>query len=156
MATVLQHVRETDRVRAATPREVNERIDRETEQNLLTSASADGQVLREKIIAAGYEWSFDRVVEVEAALTGIAGLILGVAINRRFLAITGFAASMMLVHSLHGWYPLLPVLRRLKVRSQSEIDREYYALKALCGDFDPVDDADAQRRAAAAWRAVIE
>lgn len=156
MATALQHVREPDRVRARTRREINERIDRETEQNLLSVSSADNQILQEKISAVGHEWSFERIVEVEAALTGLAGIVIGAAVDRRFLAIPGFAAAMMLLHATQGWYPLLPLLRRLKVRSQDEIDREYYALKALRGDFDPVADADSKRRAAAAWRAVIQ
>jgi len=50
----------------------------------------------------------------------------------------------------------LPLLRRLGLRSQEEIDREYYALKALRGDFDDVVEAAATERATAAWRAVLK
>jgi hypothetical protein len=61
---------------------------------------------------------------------------------------------MMLLHAIHGWYPLLPVLRRIGVRSQDEIERERYALKALRGDFRSLKTAESDRRAEAAWQAV--
>jgi hypothetical protein len=34
-----------------------------------------------------------------------------------------------------GWYPLMPLFRRLGIRTAREIERERYALKALRGDF---------------------
>ena len=62
---------------------------------------------------------------------------------------------MMLLHATHGWYPLLPLLRRLVVRTRDEIDRERFALKALRGDFEGVRSAETARRAEAAWNAVL-
>ena len=41
----------------------------------------------------------------------------------------------LLQHALQGWCPPLPLLRRLGVRTQAEIERERYALKAIRGDF---------------------
>ena len=38
-------------------------------------------------------------------------------------------------HAVTGWCPPVPVMRRLGVRTRSEIDREKFALKALRGDF---------------------
>jgi hypothetical protein len=62
---------------------------------------------------------------------------------------------MVFLHAIQGWYPLLPLFRRMGIRSQDEIDRERYALKALRGDFDAVSTVDSDTaRAAAAWRAV--
>jgi hypothetical protein len=46
-------------------------------------------------------------------------------------------------HALQGWCPPLPLLRRLGVRTQQEIERERYALKALRGDFDAVPGTSA-------------
>lgn len=66
----------------------------------------------------------------------------------------GGAAGIMLVHALNGWYPLLPLFRRLGVRSQDEIDRERYALKALRGDFAGVRSAESDQKAEAARDAV--
>ena len=67
----------------------------------------------------------------------------------------GLAAGMVLVHALNGWYPLLPLFRRRGVRSQDEIDRERYALKALRGDFRGVRTAESDEKAEAAWTAVM-
>jgi hypothetical protein len=47
------------------------------------------------------------------------------------------------------------LLRRLGVRTEDEIERERYALKALRGDFAPVANAEGDARADAAWRAVM-
>jgi hypothetical protein len=41
----------------------------------------------------------------------------------------------MLLYGTTGRYPLLPIFRRLGLRTAREIARERYALKALRGDF---------------------
>jgi hypothetical protein len=126
-----------------------------TQIKLREAAERGPEELSERIGRARSEWDFERVVEVEASLTGLMGLVLGAISGRRFFFfMPGIAASMLLVHALHGWYPLLPVLRRIGVRSQNEIDTEYYALKLLRGDFDQVSSSAAEGRAAAAWAAV--
>jgi hypothetical protein len=88
---------------------------------------------------------------------GLVGLALGLA-DRRFLVMPAFVAVMLLLHATHGWYPLLPIFRRVGVRSRDEIDRERYGLKALRGDFTALlpADAAAAERAAAVWKAVCE
>ena len=45
-------------------------------------------------------------------------------------------AAFLLQHALQGWCPPLPVFRWYGVRTQSEIEQERYALKAIRGDFD--------------------
>jgi hypothetical protein len=44
----------------------------------------------------------------------------------------------LLLHGVQGWRPPVPVLRRIGVRTRSEIDREKFALKVLRGDFQSV------------------
>jgi hypothetical protein len=156
MSSAIQHARDADRLRANTRPDVNERLDHNTELRLREAASRSKDGLTDRITDLGREWNFDRVIEVEASMTGLTGLVLGAFLDPRFLLMPGMAASMLLLHSVQGWYPLLPLLRRLGLRSQEEIDREYYALKALRGDFDDVADAAAAERAAAAWRAVLK
>ena len=41
----------------------------------------------------------------------------------------------LLQHAVQGWCPPLPFFRANGVRTQSEIDEEKFALKALRGDF---------------------
>jgi hypothetical protein len=63
---------------------------------------------------------------------------MGIARDRRFLAIPLVVQAFFLQHALQGWCPPLPILRRLGVRTAAEIDEERYALKALRGDFEQV------------------
>jgi hypothetical protein len=81
------------------------------------------------------EWDVERVLEAESASMILLGLALGGAVHRRFFLLPVFAGSMVLVHALHGWYPLLPLFRRLGLRTREEIGAERNALKLLRGDF---------------------
>lgn len=148
------HATDLDRVRANTWRDVNERLDAEAALRIKTAANDDA-ALSESIAELDREWDFERILEAEAATMGLVGLLLGVRVHPRFLLLPGFVASMVFLHAIQGWYPLLPLFRRIGIRSQDEIDRERYALKALRGDFDAVSAAGSETaRAAAAWRAV--
>ena len=60
---------------------------------------------------------------------------MGAIVSRKWFALPGVVAGFLLQHALQGWCPPLPIFRRLGVRTQSEIDHERYALKALRGDF---------------------
>lgn len=155
--TLPMHAPPHDRVRANTWPEVNAQLDREARLRLRTAAAtASADDLSARIERLDTEWDFDRVLETEASLMGLAGLTLAAVFGRRLLVIPGFAAAMVFVHSTTGWYPLLPVFRRLGVRTRDEIDRERYAVKAIRGDFHdiPGTGSDAAERASAAWQAV--
>lgn len=152
----LAHAPEVDHVRANTWPEVNDRLDIATRLRLRRAAALPAADLSERISVVDKEWDFERVVEAEASLMGLTGLLLGAFIDRRLLAMPALVATMLLVHSTHGWYPLLPAFRRAGIRSRDEIERERYALKAIRGDFAalPPAAAPAAERAAAAWKAV--
>lgn len=158
MTTTLPvHAPASDRVRANTWPEVNARLDREARLRLRSAASSSSaDDLSARIERLDSEWDFDRVLESEASLMGLVGLTVAALFDRRLLVIPGFVAAMVLVHSTTGWYPLLPVFRRLGVRTRDEIDRERYAMKAIRGDFHdiPAAGGDAADRASAAWQAV--
>jgi hypothetical protein len=136
---------------------VNAVIDRRSRLQLRYLAGAGGMDdLSRRIESLEHEWDFDRVLETEASLMGLAGLSLAFLVHRGFLAIPGAVAAMVLLHGTHGWYPLLPLFRRLGVRTRNEIDQERYALKAIRGDFHALPPAGsaAEERATAAWEAV--
>jgi hypothetical protein len=99
------------------------------------------------------EWDIERAIETEAPLVILAGVALAALAGRRFLAVPAFAAGMLLVHTLHGWYPLLPVFRALGLRSAREIGAEMYALKRSRGDFAAVAAGEPAERAERAYRA---
>jgi hypothetical protein len=153
------HAPPADRTRANTWPAVNERLDLLAQLRLRAAAAGDASdELTARIERLDHEWDFDRIVETEASLMGLLGLALALAVDRRLLVAPGLVATMLLLHSIHGWYPMLPLFRRLGVRTRDEIDRERYALKAVRGDFHGIPPADspAAERAAAAWQAVCE
>src|SRR5947209_14291072 len=117
MSIAIQHAPDADRLHANTGPEVNERLDHNTELRLREAASRSKDGLTDRIIDLGREWNFDRVIEVKASMTGLTGLVLGAFLDCRFLLMLGMAASMLLLHSVQGWYPLLPLLRKLGLRS---------------------------------------
>jgi len=89
------------------------------------------------------EWPVDRVLQTQAATLSLAGVVLGVGLDRRLLWLPALVSLFLLQHALQGWCPPLPLLRRLGVRTAEEIALERYALKALRGDFRGVPQAGA-------------
>jgi hypothetical protein len=132
-----------DRARRHTAQSVLRRIDDDTVSHLAEVARHPERA-QERLAALDREWDLDRVVETEAAAMGLVGLALGTALSPRLLAMPGVVGAAVLLYSLRGMYPLLPLFRRLGVRTSREIERERYAVKALRGDFSALPDAPAQ------------
>jgi hypothetical protein len=151
----LHHAADMDRVRASTETTINDRIDAETEYRLLQFANEPSASVSGRLEELDGEWDLERVLETEASSIGLAGLILAFFVSKRFLLLPGVVGTMVFLHATQGWYPLLPIFRRLGLRTRNEIDRERYALKALRGDFAEVGSAESAARARAAWHAVL-
>lgn len=128
-----------DRVRRHTAAQVLRRIDDDTLAHLGAYAEADDADVHHRLQDLDREWDTDRALEVEAATVGLAGLALGVLVRPVFLAVPAFAAAAVLTQALTGRYPLMPLFRRLGLRTAKEIARERHALKALRGDFAAID-----------------
>lgn len=126
---------ESDRVRKHTATEVLRQIDHETVENLVKSIDGGPSLCQQRGAQLEQEWDTDRALETEASLMALTGLALGATVSRKFFAMPGLVASMVLLHAVTGAYPLLPIFRRLGLRTQKEIQRERFALKALQGDF---------------------
>lgn len=76
------------------------------------------------------EWDVERVLKAFAAMTVMGGVGLSLR-DKRFLTIPGLVSVTLLQHAIQGWSPPLPLLRRLGVRTQTEIQVERNSLKAL-------------------------
>jgi hypothetical protein len=110
------------------------RIEKETAQRLwyyLDHPYEIDQRLRE----LDEDWDMERLLEVNASTLALLGMGLGLAVNRRFYLLPALVMGFLLQHALQGWCPPVPLFRRLRVRTQSEIELERYSLKALRGDF---------------------
>jgi hypothetical protein len=123
-----------DRVPANTAKSVNQRIREQTEINIRHFAAHPEQI-DDRLHELEREWDIERVIETQASGAVLTGVLLGATVDRRFLILPAVVGAFLLQHALQGWCPPVPILRRLGVRTQNEIDAEKYALKALRGDF---------------------
>ncbi|MEJ7930820.1 hypothetical protein WG922_12640 [Ramlibacter sp. AN1015] len=127
--------RSHDRARRHTARSVLRRIDDDTVGHLMEVAQKPETASR-RLEALDREWDMDRTIEAEAAAMGLMGLALGAFVRPAFLAMPATVGAAVFLFGTRGIYPLLPIFRRLGVRTALEIERERYAVKALRGDFD--------------------
>ena len=139
-----------DRVQAHTSKRVNRRIAADADRRVSASAGQSPGRIAARIAALEGEWDMERWLETNASIIALAGTLLGLFVNRRFLAIPVLVLGFLLMHALQGWCPPVPILRRMGVRTRREIDEEKYALKALRGDFDEVKPAPAKPKRSAA------
>lgn len=122
------HGGDADRVRRSTPDHVNQEIDRRTARRIAAMDDGSEGRIRARIAELDREWDVERVLEVNASTLALLGLGLGLTRNRKWLIVPGIVLPFLLQHGLQGWCPPLPILRRLGVRTQREIDAEKYAL----------------------------
>jgi hypothetical protein len=110
---------------------VNREIDQQTNSNIRRYANSSEEVINRRIEELDQEWDIERALEANASTLALTGLLLGLTVNRKWLVLPTVVLSFLLQHSLQGWCPPLPLLRRMGVRTRGEIDREKYELKAL-------------------------
>ncbi|MBV8939105.1 MAG: DUF2892 domain-containing protein [Alphaproteobacteria bacterium] len=128
------------RVPRNTPDAFNQKIIKQTERNIAYYA-AHPEEIDARLEELDQEWDVERTLEANAASVSLASVLLGIFVSRRFLYLPALVGGFLLQHAVEGWCPPLPVFRRMGVRTQTEIERERYALKALRGDFDHVHTA---------------
>jgi hypothetical protein len=133
----------TGRVQQHTADCVNKEIREATERNVLCAAAGGPEAIGRRIAELDREWDIERALEANAATACLVGVILGSTVNRKWFAFPAVVGSFLLHHAIQGWCPPVPVMRRLGFRTQTEIETERYALKALRGDFQEVSQGEA-------------
>lgn len=113
----------------------NRRIHARTLHDVSRYFEATEETISARIKELEREWDIERTLEANAATVSLAGLALGIFVDRRYLLLPVAVAGFLLQHALQGWCPPLPVLRRLGVRTAAEIHQEILALRILRGDF---------------------
>ena len=140
---------EIERVRRHTSPRTNERIDRAISETIQAYGTRTEGAISRRLDELDREWDIERMLQTNAASLALLGVILGVAADRRWLALSGGVLGFLLMHGVQGWCPPLPLFRRLGVRTRGEIDRERFALKFLRGDFDFVRKSSGEINVAA-------
>ncbi len=138
---------QADRVRENTAQQINESIDRDINAKVREYAMRPAEEITRRIGELDREWDIERLLEANASVLALAGLLLGARVDRRWLILPGIVLPFLFQHSIQGWCPPMPVLRRLGVRTRQEIDREKYALKVLRGDFSGMGERPDPERA---------
>jgi hypothetical protein len=131
-------VNDSGDARARTPRDVNERIDRETDERVRYYATRPVDFVSHRISELDSEWDVDRVLRADIAGLGLIGAGLLVALRKSWLALPIVALSLVAGSSTDTTQPLLVALRQIGVRTRGDIERERTALRALRGDFGPL------------------
>lgn len=136
------------RVKKHTAPSVNGKIQLQTKANIAYFAAHPKEIdgrLRE----LDAEWDVERWLEVNSATLSLAGLALAITRGRKWLLLPLVVQGFFLQHAIEGYCPPLPLIRRLGVRNEAEIETERQALKAIRGDFEgAAKSGDAALRAA--------
>lgn len=122
------------RVEWNTSAQLAQEIEDQLKENISRYLHADRTLIDQRLKELDAEWNVERLIETEAPSMIALGIALGLGQDRRWFALSAMAASMVILHSFQGWYPLLPLFRRLGIRSQNEIEQERSALRVLRGD----------------------
>lgn len=120
----------TDRVPAHTAVWINRRIARDTRLRAEYYREHPDDIPA-RLHELDAEWDIERALEANAAGVILVSVLLGIVVSRKWLLFPAVVAGFLLQHAIEGWCPPLPLLRRLGVRTQSEIEAERCALKAL-------------------------
>ena len=123
-----------NRVAIHTADKINRGIERDTECRLRYYAENPDEI-DGRLAELDREWDIERTLEANAAGISVASVLLGMLVSRKWLVMPGIIGGFLLQHAIQGWCPPVPVFRRMGVRTQTEIEKERYALKALRGDF---------------------
>jgi hypothetical protein len=127
-----------DPARDKTPREINERIDRETQIRLQFYATQEKGAISKRVDELDRECDLEQMLEGTSASVSLFGLVFGTVFGRKWYILPLLSAGFLLQHTMQGWCPPMELFRRLGVRTRKEIEAERYALKALRGDFEEV------------------
>jgi hypothetical protein len=133
-----------DRVPEHTAEEVNHRIEMDVTGSIHWHAAHPERIDR-RLMELDREWDIERAIEANASSLAFLGVALGATADKRWLILPAVVTAFLFQHSVQGWCPPVPVLRRLGFRTAREIETERIALKALRGDFGPLGPGEGDR-----------
>lgn len=129
-----------DRVASHTAQHVLDAIHEDMRDRVRRLAESGPAAIERRLEELDREWDVERTLEANAATLALTGVVLGAAVDRRWLLLPGVVTAFLLQHAVQGWCPPLPIFRRMGFRTADEIAEERYALKALRGDFHAAGD----------------
>ena len=143
----------TRRVPDHTADHVNQQIREESRRDVERVAAQGPEAIERRLRELDAEWDIERTLEANAATLTAVGSALALLVDRRFALVPLVVGSFLVQHAVQGWCPPLPVFRRAGVRTQTEIEEERTALKALRGDYKNIRGQTVADRAGSAMAA---
>lgn len=138
-----------DRVPQHTSAAINKQIQEETRRRV-RHLSLHTDEIPQRLRELKEEWDIERAIEANASALAFTGTVLGATGDRRWFVLPALVTAFLFQHSIQGWCPPVPILRRLGFRTAHEIEQERTALMALRGDFDAIAGAQDKPGAALA------
>lgn len=120
------------RVQFHTPACANRTIQARTARQIRELKTADAERLKARLLQLDREWDTERVLETNASILILSGLLLGRK-NRNWLFLSFGVSAFLLQHALQGWCPPFPVIRALGVRTPQEIESERADVLSILG-----------------------
>lgn len=125
----------TKRVQENTAEQINRMIWDQTLCNLQRIDPKDRNQIERRLRELDREWDIERTLEANASALCVFGTAMGIFSSRKWLLLPAVVGGFLFQHATQGWCPPLVILRRMGVRTQSEIELEREALLALRGDY---------------------
>ena len=120
-----------ERVKKNTNYKDNLKIVNDIITNINYYKDKDEDDIERRINELNMEWDIERILEANASLITLIGLILGTFINKKWYLVSAIASAFLLQHSIQGWCPPVTTLRKAGVKTPYEIFTEIIALKVL-------------------------
>jgi hypothetical protein len=121
------------RVTSNTDESINRRI-REQTQKSIAYFTAHPQQIDQRLHELDEEWDVERVLETASSCVSLFGLLMSIARGKKWLIVPLAVQGFFLQHAIQGWCPPLPVLRRIGIRTEQEIEEERSALRGIRGE----------------------
>ncbi len=124
------------KVKMSTSNKTNNKIHEKMLDTILKKSANNQNSISERIEELDREWDTERILETNASIIILISIALGILFGKWWFLLSALVAFYLLQHAIQGWCPPLPILRKLGIRTMSEINTEKTVLKVLRGDFD--------------------
>lgn len=119
------------KVNRNTSTEINKIIQQKAEKTIHDLEDKSNKDIMDRIRQLDYEWDTERVLEINFAVIVLITSKLSLGGHKKWMALSGIASLFMIQHSIQGWCPPLPVIRKFGIRTASEILDEKAILKTM-------------------------
>lgn len=91
-----------DRVRRHTAGHLNEDIDHAIQNSVLYYSNSDPGEIQHRIEELDREWDVERALEMNASILAFTGRVLGMTVNRKWLALPAVVLPFLFQHGVQG------------------------------------------------------